>query len=237
LIECVVMLASRHWTVTALWLAAALLPTLVHGAESICFGSVANGRLQGGVKLPHSGGNFAPYSSVGVGLGRTYVHSRVARIVEQSYAALAQSLPDRVFVYGESGWRDGGRFRPHRTHQNGLSVDFFVPILDRDGRSIAIPTSPTTRFGYDLEFNSRAELGEWKIDFIALAEQLYQLKIAARNNNASIARVIFDPNYLKLLFATPRGAAIRSLPFMKGTPWVRHDEHIHIDFAVPCRGL
>ena len=23
--------------------------------------------------------------------------------------------------------------------------------------------------------------------------------------------------------------------FMKGKPWVRHDEHYHVDFAAPCK--
>ena len=47
---------------------------------------------------------------------------------------------------------------------------------------------------------------------------------------------------------TPSDAALRpmlllaecsclkqKLPFMKGKPWVRHDEHYHGDFAVPCK--
>jgi len=27
------------------------------------------------------------------------------------------------------------------------------------------------------------------------------------------------------------------LNFMKGEAWVRHDEHYHVDFAVPCKPL
>jgi penicillin-insensitive murein DD-endopeptidase len=220
-----------------LLLLTSLLPFAAFGAESVCYGKVSNGRLEGGVKLSAEGVNFYPYSSLAVAAGRTYVHSRVAKIVEESYAALRLALPNTVFVYGETGWRDGGLFRPHRTHQNGLSVDFFVPVLNREGKSVRIPTSATTRFGYDLEFNAAAQLGDLKIDFVALAEQLHQLNLAAKRNNSAIALVIFDPAYLEKLFATPRGADIRALPFMKFKPWVRHDEHIHVDFAVPCRKL
>ena len=213
------------------------LPLVALCAESICYGSVSNGRLEGGTKLPDDGPNFASYSAVAALAGRTYVHSRVAQIVEDAYAGVAKALPGTVFVYGETGWRRGGRFRPHRTHQNGLSVDFFVPVRNHSGASVPIPTSPTTRFGYDLEFSAEARLGELSIDFAALAEHLYQLDLAAKKNGASIALVIFDPAYYERLFATPRGAAIRALPFMKGKPWVRHDEHFHVDFAVPCREL
>ncbi len=219
------------------FIAALLTPLAAQAADSVCYGKVSNGRLERGVKLPAEGTNFLPYSSLAAAAGRTYVHSRVAKIVQESYAALEKALPNTVFVYGEAGWRNGGRFSPHRTHQNGLSVDFFVPVLNYEGKSVPIPTSPTTRFGYDLEFDAAARLEELRIDFVALAEHLYQLDIAAKGNKSGIALVIFDPVYFDKLFATPRGSQIRSLPFMKGKPWVRHDEHIHVDFAVPCREL
>jgi hypothetical protein len=42
--------------------------------------------------------------------------------------------------------------------------------------------------------------------------------------------------YLPKLFATQRGAYLQQhLNFMKGKPWVRHDEHYHVDFAIPCK--
>jgi penicillin-insensitive murein DD-endopeptidase len=78
-------------------------------------------------------------------------------------------------------------------------------------------------------------MNDLSIDFTALSEHLHQLNLAATKNGASIALVIFDPAYLDRLFATPRGPSIRSLPFMKGKPWVRHDEHFHVDFGIPCR--
>lgn len=224
---------ARH----PLFLAAILAPLAASAAESVCFGKVSNGRLEGGVKLQGEGPNFSAYSTAAVLAGRTYVHSRVAKIVEEAYLALSKVRPDTVYVYGETGWRAGGRFRPHRTHQNGLSVDFFVPVLDRSGKSVPIPTSPTTRFGYDLEFDAEARVDDLSIDFPALAEHLHQLNVAAKRNQSAIALVIFDPAYLDRLFATPRGKDIRSMPFMKGKPWVRHDEHIHVDFAVACRDL
>lgn len=219
------------------FLAFLLLPLTAMAAESVCFGTLSNGRLEGGVKLPEQGANFQSYSTVAGLAGRTYVHSRVARVVEDAYAELAKAMPDAVFVYGETGWPSGGRFQPHRTHQNGLSVDFFVPVRNAAGQSVPIPTSPTTRFGYDLEFDAQAKLGELSIDFAALAEHLHQLNLAAKKHKAPIARVIFDPAYFAPLFAAPKGPLIRNLPYMKGKPWVRHDEHIHVDFAIPCRPL
>ena len=111
------------------------VPFVTHTAESVCYGTPSNGRLEYGVKIEESGRNFEPYSSLGVTLGRTYVHSRVARVITDAYAALAKELPNTMFVYGESGWSEGGRIKPHRTHQNGLAVDFMVPVRNKEGIS------------------------------------------------------------------------------------------------------
>jgi len=215
---------------------AALLPLSAAAAESQCYGTVSNGRLEGSVKLPLSGANFSAYSTLAAAAGRTHVHSKVAAILEASYKALAAAHPNAHYVYGETGWPSGGRFRPHRTHQNGLSVDFFVPVKDSNGRSVPLPTNLSDRLGYDVEFNQDAKYGEYAIDFEALAEHLYQLNVAAKAAGSGLALVIFDSQYLPRLFATTRGQYLKeNLPFMKGKPWVRHDEHYHVDFLVPCK--
>lgn len=207
-----------------------------HGTDSQCFGTVSNGRIERSVKLPASGPNFSAYSALATSIGRTYVHSRVAEIVVAAYSALRVKTPAATYVYGETGWASGGRFRPHRTHQNGLSVDFFVPVKNAKGRSAALPTDVTTRFGYDIEFDSNARYNEYSIDFPALAEHLYQLHVAAKAQGVGIAQVIFETSYLPRLFATPRGAYLQqNVTFMKRKPWVRHDEHYHVDFAIPCK--
>ena len=225
-----------HVKPSAIFLAACLLPLAALAQESQCYGTVANGRIEGSVKLPQQGPNFSAYSSLAATVGRTYVHSRVAGIIEASYKALAAAHPDKKYVYGETGWAAGGRFRPHRTHQNGLSVDFFVPVRDANGTSVPLPTRAMQRFGYDIEFDAGGRYEQYSIDFEAVAEHLYQLQAAAQARGVAIALVIFDRRDLPRLFATKRGAYLEhNVPFMKGKPWVRHDEHYHVDFAVPCR--
>jgi len=206
--------------------------------ESQCFGTVSNGRIEGTVKLPTSGPNFGAYSSLAAAVGRTHVHSVVAETIISAYSALEAQHPSKTYVYGETGWPSGGSFRPHRTHQNGLSVDFFVPVRNGDGKSVPLPTAITNRFGYDIEFGTDAKYGEYEIDFPAMAEHLYQLHAAAKARGTGIALVIFDSAFLPRLFATQRGLYLQqNLPFMKGKPWVRHDEHYHVDFAVPCKPI
>jgi penicillin-insensitive murein endopeptidase len=222
---------------------AALLATLFASAmgptaatESVCYGTSGKGRLLNGTPLPSGGPNFRPYSTLAQILDRTYVHSLVAEAVARAYRALAVSHPELRYVYGESGHARGGRFRPHRTHQNGLSVDFMVPVRNSDGKSVPLPTWPWTRWGYDIEFDERGRFGEYRIDFEALAAHLKALHEATKFAGFGIERVILDPNYLPLLFATPDGAYLKAnLTFLRRPAWVRHDEHYHVDFAVPCR--
>lgn len=205
-------------------------------AASQCYGTVGNGSLDNGVKLPTKGDNFSAYSTLGSTLGRTYVHASVADIVLSTYAALAKERPSSSYVYGETGWKSGGRIRPHRTHQNGTSVDFFVPVLNAQGQSVALPTNIMSRFGYDIEFDTDGKYAEYRIDFEAMAEHLYQLDLAAKSRGLGISQLIFESAYLPSLFASKRGTYLKQhLKLMKGKPWVRHDEHYHIDFAVTCR--
>jgi len=206
------------------------------GAESQCFGTVSRGHIEGGVALPESGPNFRSYSRLGSSLGRTHVHTRVREIVVAAYTALDAATPSVTYVYGETGWPSGGRLRPHRSHQNGLSVDFFVPVRNGKDQSVPLPTGALDKFGYAIEFDANAHYRNYTIDFPAIAEHLYQLDVAAKARGNGIALVIFDKPFLPKLFATPRGVYLRkNLKFMQAKPWVRHDEHYHVDFNVPCK--
>jgi penicillin-insensitive murein endopeptidase len=213
----------------------ALVSPIVWPSDSVCYGTSSDGRLEGGVQIPEAGSNFAAYSSAGVLLGRTYVHSKVAKAISDAYKALAESTPKKTYIYGESGWEKGGRIRPHRTHQNGTAIDFMVPVVDQDGKSVALPTLVANKFGYSIEFNKQAKFENLTIDFEALANHLYELDRAAKANGIGISRVIFDKNFITKLYATQQGEFVRKfIPFMKGEPWIRHDEHYHVDFAVRC---
>ena len=224
----------------SLFLSGIFLFTVAQDAASasICYGTSANGRVSESVALPAEGKNYGPYSSLGVTLGRTHVHQTVRDIVADAYAATYRTMPATRFVYGETGLSTGGPFKPHRTHQNGTSVDFMVPVLDSKGKSVALPSNALNKFGYALEFDANGKLNDLQIDFEAIAEHLYQLAIAAKKHGGSINRVIFQKELVAQLYRTRRGDYLRrSVTFMKATPWIRHDEHYHVDFTLPCRPM
>lgn len=207
-------------------------------SESVCYGTTSKGQLEGGIALPASGKNFSSYSLLGNQLGRTFLHSTVQDIVLRAYQGLEVTAPQKLFVYGETGLAKGGPFKPHRTHQNGLSVDFMVPVIRGDGQSVPLPTTAMNKFGYGIEFDGEGRFGDLSIDFEAMAEHLYQLNIATRKAGAGVGLVIFEPQFHAKLFATRRGLHLKkNMNFMAKPAWVRHDEHYHVDFKIQCKNV
>lgn len=203
--------------------------------ESVCYGTTANGRLENGVKLPAKGKNFVSYSSVARLAGRTYVHSTVRDIMISSYTQLYQELPDKVFKYAETGFKSGGQFKPHKTHKNGLSVDFMTPVVNEKGESVHLPTHLFNKLGYNIEFDPKGRYKDLSIDYESMAAHIVSLHKQALVREVDIWRVIFDPKLQPNLFKTKHGPYLKKyIEFSKKRSWVRHDEHYHVDFDVPC---
>jgi penicillin-insensitive murein endopeptidase len=113
-----------------------------------------------------------------------------------------------------------------------------VPVLDDRGRSVPLPSTPLNKFGYGLEFDKHGRIPGYQIDFEAIARHLSALWIAAEKHNVSIERVIFDLPLLEQVLNTPEGQAVRStVPFLTTPPWIRHDEHYHVDFGIQCETI
>jgi len=207
-------------------------------AESICYGTTSNGKLENGVELPRSGPNFETYSTLARLAGRTFVHSTVEKIIVNAYGSLESEQPQKVYKYAETGFEEGGQFKPHKTHRNGLSVDFMTPVVDESGNSVHLPTHPFNKFGYNIEFDGDDRFEEYVIDYVALAAHIVALHKAALQEGQEIWRVIFDPKLQPKLFETEYGEYLKEhIQFSKKRSWVRHDEHYHVDFKLPCKPL
>ena len=185
--------------------------------------------------MPSEGPNYVGYSHVARLAGRTYVHSTVKDIVVAAYKTLESTEPEKIYKYAETGFEAGGRFKPHKTHQNGLSVDFMTPVMNDDGKSVHLPTHPLNRFGYDIEFDSNDKFKDYRIDYQALAAHIVALDKAAKQAGEGLWRVIFDPKLQPNLLKTQYGDYLKAnIEFSKKRSWVRHDEHYHVDFAIKC---
>ena len=214
-----------------------MLRALQSRRPSTTHGTPTRGSVDASKRLPTSGPNFVAYSRLGALLGRNSVHSAVRATMLDAYAELAITNPDVRWVYGETGWPRGGRFRPHQTHQNGLSVDFMVPVRSAVGRSERLPTWPWRRFGYALDFDStgrgRGGAAGLTIDFAAIAAHLATLADVAPARGLAVDVVIFAPELERRVLATPEASRFRGrIRFSRRPPWVRHDEHYHVNFRI-----
>jgi len=213
----------------------ALFPVVGFAEPSKCYGTTSNGSISNAVKLPSNGNNFTGYSLTARIAGRTYVHSEVRKIIVGSYKSLETTEPEKVYKYAETGLKNGGVFKPHKTHQNGLSVDFMTPVIDKNGQSVHLPTNPLNKLGYNIEFDSEYKYKNYRIDFTALAAHIVELHKEAKKNGHDLWRVIFAPELQPKLFETEYADYLRAnVQFSKKRSWVRHDEHYHVDFNVAC---
>ncbi|MEZ9142806.1 MULTISPECIES: penicillin-insensitive murein endopeptidase [unclassified Shewanella] len=213
-----------------------LISPTAYSTESVCYGTTSNGSLRNGVELPSEGDNFVGYSTIARLAGRTYVHSTVKTVLLRSYKNLEVTMPNKVYKYAETGFEDGGKFRPHKTHQNGLSVDFMTPVLNDNNESVHLPTNPFNKFGYNIEFDSAGKYDDLRIDYDALAAHIVELHKESIKAGIDLWRVIFDPKLQPNLFKTKYSEYLKNnIQFSKKRSWVRHDEHYHVDFIVSCK--
>lgn len=228
-------LRRGRWLLAAVPLFAVVvtLPALADDPEALSFGGGNCGRLLGGEPLPCPGKNFEAFTKAACVAGRNYLHPLVQQTVVDAFGALEITAPDRQWQYGEMGKLNGGSLWPHKSHQNGLSADFFVPVVDAGGRPSKLPISAVKKLGYGLQFDKRGQLGGLSIDWKALAAHLLALEAAGKEHGVVVERIILTPDFHERLFReAPELTRLRPR-FMKREAWVRHDEHYHVDFKIP----
>jgi penicillin-insensitive murein DD-endopeptidase len=207
-------------------------------AKSISEGSVSNGSLTNGRILPFSGKNFQYFDTTSYLYKRAFVHEKVLQSILDSYQHLEINCPDCHFGIMECSNEHGGEIKPHRTHQNGLSVDFMSPLLKND-----IPTNDLDNLGashYLMNFDNSGNYTadpSYRIDFDRMALHLLELNKAASANGLKIEKVILKLELKDELFATPNGKKLKETGIYFATnltPLINnlHDDHYHVDFKV-----
>jgi len=201
-------------------------------------GSVSDGSLIHGRLMPFEGPNFRYFDTTSYLNGRAFVHEKVCRIVVDAYALLAVKIPERKFCIMECSQEHGGEMFPHKTHQNGTSVDFMMPKL-KDGKPFYELDSLGAEH-YWLSFDAQGRYSEdptITIDFETLAQHLLCLDDAAQKQGYGIDKVIFKMEMKDELLATPSGKQLlkRGIYITKKlSPLINelHDEHYHVDFEM-----
>ena len=110
-----------------------------------------------------------------------------------------------------------------------------TPAVDKDGKSVHLPTNPLNKFGYNIEFDRNDEYNGMRIDYGAMAAHIVALHQQAKKQGHDLWRVIFAPELQPGSHKTKYAEYIKkNIQFSKKRSWVKHDEHYHIDFAIPC---
>ena len=199
-------------------------------ASSRSHGTRSDGHLEHGKRMPSFGSNWRTYSPLGSTIGRTAVHDRVRDTLLSSWAELAETHPDVTWQLGETGWPGGGDFWPHQTHQHGLSVDHIVPV---EGGAGLLPCRIWNGLCYGLHTDAQGDFGASRVDFEALVALIDTIARHAPRHGLRLRLVILAPDLQDDLARAPGGRALFGrVPFSSKGAWVRHDNHVHLDFAI-----
>lgn len=207
-------------------------------SPSISSGTVSNGSLKGGRIFPFKGPNFIYFDSTSYLNKHAFTHEKVHRVVLTTYKEFETILPHFEFGLMECSNEHGGKIWPHRTHQNGLSVDFMSPLL-KNG-------SPTTDFNaiglphYLMDFDENGIYTEdtnYSIDFNLVARHILLLNEEAKKNGLKIEKVILKIALKDNLFATEYGKKLKASGIYFATNLSElidslHDDHYHVDFSL-----
>ncbi|MGB1217250.1 MAG: penicillin-insensitive murein endopeptidase, partial [Saprospiraceae bacterium] len=197
-------------------------------------GSVSRGSIEHAKRVPMRGANYTTYSFWGYLFARTFTHDKVKQTILDAYQTCESTCPNTKFLLGEIGFPNGGKFLPHRTHRNGMSVDFMSP-LKKGEKHLGTGYhryNALNLWGYGMEFDKEGKDGKRELDFETIALHLQALEKSAKKNGLSIQKVILHPDLRNKLLRTKEGKKIRHLPFTKNPVILRHDDHYHVDFKL-----
>lgn len=205
--------------------------------ESESIGTVSSGSLKHGRLVPFQGNNFRYFDTESYLEGRAFVHSSIRDIVLATYDSLYFKHPDRFFTIMECSNHQGGEMFPHRTHQNGLSIDFMMPLLKDNKPYYGLDTLGASH--YFLTFDEEGRYVEDKsirIDFDMVSKHIVWLNREARKRNYEIKKVIIQIELKEELYAAEYGPQITGddiYVVRNLSPVINalHDDHYHIDFG------
>ncbi len=200
-------------------------------------GTVGGGTLKHGRLVPFSGSNFHYFDTLSYLSGRAFVHQKTQAILLTAMAKLQQLQPDDRFYIMECSNACGGEMKPHRTHQNGKSIDFMTPLKCNGKHAYKYDSLGVNH--YWMDFNSEGIYQSdpsYSVDFDLLATWMLCLHEAAKEHGAKIEKIIWKMELKDELFATKNGKVLqqKGVYFAKQlSPLINglHDDHFHVDFS------
>jgi penicillin-insensitive murein endopeptidase len=171
-------------------------------------------------------------------MGNCYVNSKLYKTVLDAHVECEETCKNIDFKMMECSDDNGGEILLHRTHRNGLSIDFMVPKL-KNGKQTTF-YDHLGLWHYLLNFNSEGKLKfdrAVSIDFETIGKHIIALDNAARANGLVINKVILKLELKDDFFKTMSGKEVRrrGIYFAQRLPDIvnnMHDDHYHVDFKL-----
>ncbi len=204
--------------------------------KTISLGSVSNGSMKNGKLIPFTGENFKYFDTLSYLSGRAFVHENVLSSTLDAYQSLAELIPSRKFQIMECSLETGGKIAPHRTHQNGMSIDFMTPLKKDNKPYYDLDSLGTAHYFLDFDKNGKNSSDSTVlIDFEMVAQHILILNENAKKHGLKINKVIFKMELKDELFSGFYGKQLlkSGIYITKNlSPIINslHDDHYHIDF-------
>lgn len=201
-------------------------------------GTVSGGKLTNGKLFPFQGVNYQYFDTTSYINNRAFLNDKIRTVALASYNQLEKEIPGRKFFIMECSNKNGGKIFPHRTHQNGLSIDFMMPLIKGNNPCYELDTIGANHYWLDFDNNGKYSGDKnISIDFDLVARQILSLETHARNNGYKIQKVIIKTEFKNLIFATPHGKKLKESNIYlvnSLTPLINslHDDHFHVDFEI-----
>ena len=199
-------------------------------------GSAGNGSLLNATLIPYKGDNYEYFDRASYLGGRAFTHNKVAKITVETYNSLHRQGVNRHFKVMEFSHKEGGKMFPHRTHQNGLSVDYMMPLQKNGEPYYELDKKGVSHYLMDFDTEGRyLEDKEVSIDFNMAAQHILELDKQARKQGMRIQKVIFNTDLKDELYATEYGKKLKSSGIYVTRNLTKlindlHDDHYHVDF-------
>lgn len=206
--------------------------------KSQSVGTVSQGKLINGKLMPFSGPNFQYFDTSSYLAGRAFVHEKVKNTILNTYQKYNKMNPNRKFCLMECSYQHGGKLFPHHTHQNGLSVDFMMPLTQNKRPYYGLDNLGKNH--YWLEFDNEGKYTKdtsIEIDFELVAQQILTLEKKGREEGLKVKKVIIKIELKDELFSGYFGKQLQKSGIyvvQSLTPLINslHDDHFHIDFEI-----
>lgn len=192
---------------------------------SVSEGNANKGSIENARRMPYSEDGYITYSFLGYLAGRTYVHQNVKSCLIQSFSALKAKHPNRTFVLGETGSKNGGPIAFHDGKQNGMEVDILLPFLENGA-----PYSSTHLFNlwnYNKETKDDGSFEDLSVDYQLLTEMISTIEQSAVANNLSIKGMEIHPDVMAKLFGSRFSSLLKNV-FGRGVKKDKNSAHAYI---------